>query len=113
MRWDRLNAARANRHIDLGNARRLAQEGAFPRIRLDQLDAGRAENRQNETWKAGAAAEIDHAPRAIGDERLQLRRIEDVPTPQINKGIAADEVDSRRPTDQQSGVRVEPGKCFT
>ena len=113
VRRDRLDAARANRHIDLGNTRRLAQERGFSRIRLDQLDAGHTENRQDEPGQAGAAAEINHAPRAIGDERLQLRRIEDVPTPQIDEGIAADEVDPRRPTDQQSGVRLEPGKCFT
>src|SRR5438552_3213970 len=94
-------------------ARRLAEKGAFPRIRLDQLNPGRAKNRQNQTGKTGAAAEIDHAPRAIGDERLQLRGIEDVPAPQIDEGISADEVDARRPPDQQRGVRLEPGKCFT
>src|SRR6267378_2696676 len=44
VRRDRLDAARANRHIDLGDARRLAQEGAFSRIRLDQLHARHTEN---------------------------------------------------------------------
>src|SRR5439155_21741040 len=107
VRRDRLYAARANRHIDLGDARRLAGKGAFPRIRLDQRDPGRAKNRQNQTGKTRPAAEIDHALRAIGDERLQLRGIEDVPTPQIDEGIAADEVDARRPTDQQRSVRLE------
>src|SRR5882724_6938869 len=112
VRRDCLDAARSNRHIDLGDARRFPKKCGFSRIRLDQLDAGRAENRQNETREAGAAPKIDHAPGFSGEEGPELRRIEDVPTPQIAEGMAANEVDPPRPPDQQRGVRLEPGKCF-
>src|SRR5439155_13839319 len=91
VRRDRLDAARANRHIDLGDARGLAKEGGFSRIGLDELDAAGAEDRQNESRQACAAAEIDHAFGIGGEKGQELCRIEDVPAPQIDEGIAANE----------------------
>ena len=96
-----------------GDAGRLAQKSGFARIRLDQFDPGDAEDRQHQPGKPGAAAEIDQALRAVGDERPQLRRIEHVAAPQIGERIAADEVDARRPAGQQLGIGFEPRQCFT
>jgi hypothetical protein len=109
---DRLNAAWANRHIGVGDACASRRKADF-RESASTIQALHTENRQNETREARAAAEIDHALGISGEEGPELRRIEDVPTPQIDEGIAADEVDPRRPPDQQRGVRLEPGKCFT
>src|SRR5271157_4519736 len=66
MRWHRLDAARANRHGDLRDARRFAQKSAFSRIGLDELHVRRAEDRQNEPGQASAATEIDQVARRIG-----------------------------------------------
>ena len=63
--------------------------------------------------KPGAAAEIDQALRAVGNERPQLRRIEKVAAPQIGERVAADEIDARRPSGQQLGIGLEPRQCFT
>src|SRR6516225_4617565 len=57
----RLDPTRANCRVGLGDAHRLAQKGALPRIGLHQLDTRHPENRQDQPGEAGAAAEIDHA----------------------------------------------------
>src|SRR5580693_4539249 len=78
---DRLDAAWPNRNLGSGYAGRLAQKRGFSRIRLDQLDAGDAEDRQHEPGQPGAAAKVDQASRRARDETMQLRRIEDMPPP--------------------------------
>jgi hypothetical protein len=55
---DRLDAAWANRRFGPGNTGRLAQKRGFSRIRLDQLDAGSAEDRKHQPRQTRAAAEI-------------------------------------------------------
>ena len=95
-------------------ARRLAQEGAFARIALDQLDPGHAEDRQHQPGKPGAAAEIDQAARACaGHSGSSCAEFEEMPAPQIGERIAADQVDPRRPPRQQLGIGFQPGQCFT
>ncbi len=102
MRRHRLNAARANRYTDTGDSRRLPQKSGFARFRFDELDATGAEDHENETGKTGSAAEIDEAARRLRYEGIELRRIEDVPPPKIGDRVAADEIDARRPADQQA-----------
>src|SRR6516165_3869741 len=109
----RLNPTRANCRGGLGDAHRLAEKGAFPRIGLHQLDTGHAEDRQNQSGEAGAAAEIDHATRPLRHKCSKLRRIKDVTPPHIGDGIASDEVDARRPAGQQLGIGLELRQCFT
>ncbi len=82
-------------------------------IGFDQLDPGQTEDCQHQAGKAGAAAEIDEALRMIGDERPQLRRIEDVAAPWIGERRAADEVDPGRPGFEQCRIGFEPRQCFT
>src|SRR5215471_19194090 len=88
MRWYRLAAAWVDRHLGTGDARRLAQKRRFARIRLDELDAGNAEDRHYETGKPGTAAEIYQTSRRIGHETAKLSRIEEVPPPQIGQRVA-------------------------
>jgi hypothetical protein len=96
-----------------GDARRLAQEDAFARIRLDELDPAHTENRQHETGEPGAAAEVDEALRPLRDMGKQLRRIEKMAAPQITERGGANQVDTRRPVNQELGIGFEPGQCFT
>jgi hypothetical protein len=96
-----------------GDACRLAQEGAFAGIGLDQHNPRHSQYRQHEAGKPGAAAEIDKAPGAGRDERQELRRIEEMPAPEIAERARSDEVDPPRPLREQRGVGLEPRQCFT
>jgi hypothetical protein len=113
VRGHRLYPTWPYRHIGFGDARGFAQKGASPGIRFDQLDIRDAQNGQNEAREAGAAAEIGQIARRVVDQGPKLRRIEDVPAPQIGEGVAADEVDARRPPDQQVCISFETAECFT
>ena len=83
MRRRRLDSRVADLDGRGGDACRLAQEGAFARIGLDQLDPGHPENRQHEAWKPGAAAEVDEALGPRRDIGKELRRIKEMAAPQI------------------------------
>jgi hypothetical protein len=96
-----------------GDPRRLAQERAFPRIGLDQLDPDGAEDCQYEAGKSGAAAEIDEAVGGSRQQRQQLRRIEKMPPPRISERAGGDEVDAPRPLPQQRLIGREPFQRFT
>ncbi len=95
------------------DARGLPQEGAFTRIGLDQLDPAYAQDRQYQTWKPCAAAEVYEALRGRRDMREKLGRIEEVTTPKIAERGGADQVDVRGPADEQIGIGFEPRQCFT
>jgi len=113
MRRQRLDSGVADRDRRLGDSRRLAQEGAFARIALDQLDTWHAEDRQHQPRKPGAAAEIYEAPCSLGDERQELSRIEKVPPPRIAQRFASDQVDALVPLRQERGIGFKPRQCFT
>src|SRR5690349_10475571 len=91
-----------------GEARRLAQKGAFARVGLDKLNLGHAGDRQHETGEAGAAAEIDEALRRGRNVREELDRIEEMAAPEIAERVDADEVYPRRPADEEPGVGFKP-----
>ena len=78
-----VDSALADRHRRPGDPCRLAQKRRLAHIGLDQLDPRHAEDRQHQTGKPGAAAEIDQASRSGRDQRQELRRIENMPAPQI------------------------------
>ena len=113
MRRHGLDSRIADLYGRRGNARRLAQEGAFARIGLDQFDPVHPENRQHEAWKPGAATEVDEALRSLRDIGKELRRIEEMAAPQIAERGGADQVDARRPLHQEPGIGFKPGQCFT
>jgi hypothetical protein len=96
-----------------GDACRLAQEGAFAGIGLDQRHPRHPHHRQHEAGESSAAAEIDEAAGAGRDERQELRRIEEMPAPEIIQRARSDEVDAPRPLPQQRGIGFEPRQCFT
>jgi hypothetical protein len=96
-----------------GHARRLAQKSAFARIRLDQFDAGHPEDSQYQTRKTGAAAEIDQTFSLAGNQRQELRRVEEMAPPQIAERIATDQVYASRPLLEQRSISLEPRQCFT
>src|SRR5690349_13728377 len=94
------------RHLDSGIGdldRRICKTGRLPQkhalalVAFDQFDPGDTEDRQDQPGKPGAAAKIDEAARLVRDEGQQLRRIEEMASPQIAERIAADEVDPPRP----------------
>lgn len=100
MRRYRFDSGVADFNRRRGDPRRLAQEGAFARIRFDQLDPGHPENREHEAGKPGAAAEVDEALRPLRDMGKELRRIEKMAAPQIAERGRADQIDARRPLRQ-------------
>src|SRR5271165_4831318 len=65
---DRLDSARADDRVGLGDANSFAQEGGFSRIGLDQLDTGHPEDRQNQPGQAGAGTEIDQIADPVGQK---------------------------------------------
>jgi len=89
MRRHRFDSRIVNFDRRAGDARRLAQKGAFARIGLDQLDPGHPENRQHEARKPGAAAEVDEALGPLRDMGKELRRIEEMTAPKIAEGRSA------------------------
>jgi hypothetical protein len=113
MRWQRIDSRVADLHGRGGDPRRLAQEGAFARIRFNELDPRHAHDRQHQPGKSGAAAEIDQALRAVRDKGQELRRIEKMPAPRIVEGAGRDQVDARRPFGEQPGIGLQPRQCFT
>src|SRR3954453_5895597 len=54
-----LDSRVADHHRGGDDPRRLAQEGAFARVRFDQLNLPDTHDREHQTGKAGAAAEIN------------------------------------------------------
>ena len=96
-----------------GEAGRLAQKRRLARVGFDELDPGGADDRQNETGKPGAAAEIDEALRPRGDQRQELRRIEKMAAPEIAERARGDKVDAAGPLAEQLGIGLEPRQCFT
>jgi hypothetical protein len=94
-------------------ARGFEQECGLPAVGLDQVDLPiLRRGRQDETWEAGAAAEIrDGAMR--GEERQELERILDVALVD-RRGIAlGDEVDAGVPEQQEVAQGGEPLLRFT
>ena len=96
-----------------GDACRLAKEGAFARIGLDQFNPRHARYRQHQTGKTRAAAEVHEALRSPRDIREELRRIEEMAAPEVPERVGADQVDARGPADQQFAIGFEPRQCFT
>ena len=58
-------------------------------------------------------AEVDQGFGRARNKTMKLRRIEDMPPPQIGEGVAAHEVDAHRPAGQQIDIRLQPRECFT
>src|SRR5260370_5077 len=95
-----------------GSASSLARlTGNLLQAKNDPPPIGEA--RENEPRQPGGAAEVDQASGRTRDEPVKLRRIEDVTPPQIGEGVAADEVDARRPPGQQLGIGLQTRACFT
>ena len=113
MRRQRFDSRVVDRDRRSGDARRLAQEGAFARIGLDQLDPRHAHDRQHQAGKPGAAAEIEQALPAHRQQRKKLRRIEEVAAPQIVDRAGGDQIDPPRPLPQQRCIGFEARQCFT
>jgi len=107
-----LDSRVADRHRSGGEPRRLAQKGAFACVRFDQFDPPDTHDREHQSGKPGAAAEIDQAVRRRRDQRMELRRIEKVAAPRIGQRARRDQVDARRPGRQQPGIGLEPGQRF-
>ena len=109
----RLDSGMVDCHRRRREAGGFAQEGAFPRIGLDQLDPRHPHDRQHKAGKTGAAAEIDKDAGGRRNERQKLRRIEKMAPPEVAERAVCDEVDALRPLPQQPRVGFEPRQCFT
>ena len=94
----------------------MAQEGAFARIALDQMDmrAGPLGERDGEhqAGEAGAGAEIRPSQRLRLD-RQQLERVGDMPGPHLGEGAWADEVLDLLPAPELVDQDIELPRCFT
>jgi len=77
------------------HADRLAREGGFLGIALDEVNPGpwsfSQGARQHDTWKPATAAQID-PPHRRGSEIDKLQRVGDVPDPEMGKGRRSNEI---------------------
>ena len=94
--------------------RRLAQEGAFAAIgSRSARHPARPSDRQHQARESRRRCR-DRPGCAPGRQHAtQLRRIQQMPAPQIAERIAADQIDPRRPAPQQRGIGFSRGQCFT
>lgn len=67
----------------------------------------RTQNGKDQAGKAGAAAEIEPGLHAGGREGKKLRRIENVPAPEILERRTADQIDGGLPALEQRGIGFE------
>src|SRR5579883_286490 len=108
-----VDSRRVQRDRGIGNANGFPEKSGLPRIRLDELNAGSAEDRQHKARKPGTRPEIDNASRRIRDVRVDLGAIENVPAPDIAQRVAADQVDAAVPSREQFDIGDEAIECFT
>ena len=92
----------------------FAQESSFPGIRLDQRDRKvGAQGRNNQTREPGAAAQVGQRFGPIGDQRLELSRIQHVASPDVTHGGLAHQVNGFLPTLQGTDQGLKAIACFT
>src|SRR6185312_17039209 len=108
-----LGAPGMERRRRTGEADRLAAEYRLAPVGFDQLNLRHPENRQDQAGQAGAAAEIDDAPRAGRQMAHELRGIEDMTLPDVADCIPADQIDAPVPGREQTDIVLEPRHCFT
>ena len=105
-----------NLHRDPGAARDLGEERRFAPIAFDEGDAGTwllvGHDRDDETWEAGAAADVEPGPR-VGREGQKLGAIGDMAMPDLGKRGPGDQIDPRLPLLEQGHVELKLIKCFT
>ena len=92
---------------------RLRQEGAFPGVRLDQMNLRDAKERQNQPRKAGAAADVSERRHGRGQEGDKLGGIQHMATPEIGQAVRANEVDLVLPLYEKVRIVPKSRQCFT
>jgi hypothetical protein len=108
-----LDATRSDRNVDSSNPRRFTQKRRFSRIGLYEFDTRDPEDCEDKAGEPRPAAKIDQISCRLRHKAVKLRRIEDVPSPEIGDRVTSDEVYAGRPLGQQRGIGLEPGECFT
>jgi hypothetical protein len=92
----------------------LAQERGFPGIGFDQHHVELGPQRcQNQPGKSSAGAEIGQSFCVRGNERQELRRVEDMAAPDIVDRRRPDQVDGLLPLEEQFDIRFQLPPCFT
>jgi hypothetical protein len=94
----------------------MSEKGAFPAVALNEMNMHARSlagcDAQNETGKAGAAAEVGPDP-GLRDQPEKLERISDMPLPDPVQGRGSDEVLHLLPTAEFDFQGLKPGHRFT
>ena len=94
----------------------VAEEGGFFADAFHQVDLGPLPLRQrasdDDAGEAAAGTEIDPAF-GLRRERQELKRVGDVPGPDVGQRRARDQVEMRRDPQQVVNEHIQPGRCFT
>ena len=112
-RFKSLDALRNNDNRRGSQARRLLKKSAFSLIAFHQMDCGRTQNRQDETWKTGAAANV--IKRIIGLRQVaeKLAAIEKMAAPKIVQRCFTNKVNGVLPPAKERLIGVEASQGFT
>ncbi len=99
-----------------GDANCFAQEGRLLGDSLDEMDAGARRpghgTGEDDAGKAAAAAEVGPALGRRG-EIDELKRVGDVPGPELRQGRGRDQIGLGLPLPEQRDVAIEPFLGFT
>ena len=91
----------------------VLQEGRFLARGLHQCSPQARERYfQRHAWQAGAAADISNYSCLRRQQRPQLRRIENMPAPNVLEAAGADQIDFRLPFLKQGDIGPQPFKVF-
>ena len=90
----------------------LQEHGLFL-IRLDEVQFGIAQRREDESRKPRATADIENPACAGGHKRRKLGRIPDMAHPYIRQCRGRDEIHPLLPFLDQRHIGCEPVHCFT
>jgi len=91
------------------------QEGTFLGGRFMQGDLNPVPQqfRQDQAWKTGPGPQIRQGSGIFGHQGRQLGGIPEMPPPQILQGAWRHQIVAGIPVQQQIGIALEPGQCFT
>jgi len=73
----------------------------------------RPHRRQHQARETGAGTQIGQGAGLSRDQGSKLGAIPEVPPPEIGKGAAGHQIVPFIPVQQQIGIGLEPGQCFT
>ena len=68
---------------------------------------------QYQAGEPGTGTQISEVPGSRWDQGLQLGGIQEMAVPEIGQGAAGHQIVVLVPGDQQIGISLEPGQCFT